>query len=230
MNREAALKKVLKCLRLSKSANEHEAAAALRQARKLMDEYGITSEDAATSEYAEARSHVCARGTSLPCSLNALIRLVAEGYRCEPVCVVRRTTWGSAASIRVAFVGRGADPTVAAYAFDVLRRQLDRARLKHIGRVRKRANREARGEVFARGWVSAVQDLFPAADQDEQQLVALKQAVSRLHPEVETRASREIKALNAASSSDWVAGRVAGKHARLHAGVAGEGQRRLGHD
>ena len=229
MNREEAIKKVLKCLRLAKSANEHEAAAALRQARKLMDVYGITSEDAATSEYSEARSHACARGTSVPGSLNALILLVADGYRCEAVCEVLRTTWSAAASIRPAFVGRGADPTVAAYAFDVLRRQLDRARLKHIERVRKRANRAARGEVFARGWVSAVRDLFPAADQDEQQLVALKQAVERLHPGVEVRAARQIKKLKAATSNDYLAGVIAGSDARLHAGVAGEGQRRLGH-
>ena len=36
MNRDDALKKIKKCLALSRSANEHEAAAALRQAQALM--------------------------------------------------------------------------------------------------------------------------------------------------------------------------------------------------
>ena len=35
MNRDDALKKIKKCLALSRSANEHEAAAALRQAQAL---------------------------------------------------------------------------------------------------------------------------------------------------------------------------------------------------
>lgn len=40
--RNKVLDKIRKCLALSTSSNEHEAAAALRQARKLMDAHGIT--------------------------------------------------------------------------------------------------------------------------------------------------------------------------------------------
>jgi hypothetical protein len=39
---DAIIRKIEKCLALSKSSNEHEAAAALRQATKLMEAYNIT--------------------------------------------------------------------------------------------------------------------------------------------------------------------------------------------
>ncbi len=42
MDKERILEKIKKCLALSKSANEHEAAQALKQAQALMREYGIT--------------------------------------------------------------------------------------------------------------------------------------------------------------------------------------------
>lgn len=45
MNKSQAIEKIKKCLRLSKSANEHEAAQALKQAQILMQKFGITDID-----------------------------------------------------------------------------------------------------------------------------------------------------------------------------------------
>jgi hypothetical protein len=50
MNRDDLLRKIRACLRLSKSANEHEAAAALRQAQALMREHGISPREAALED------------------------------------------------------------------------------------------------------------------------------------------------------------------------------------
>ena len=41
MDKETALTKIKKCLALSKSVNEHEAAIALKQAQRLMQEYSL---------------------------------------------------------------------------------------------------------------------------------------------------------------------------------------------
>ncbi|UCU92660.1 DUF2786 domain-containing protein [Hydrogenophaga taeniospiralis] len=49
MTRDEALKKIKKCLALSRSANEHEAAAALRHAQKLMQAFSLAEEDMADS-------------------------------------------------------------------------------------------------------------------------------------------------------------------------------------
>ena len=42
MDKNKAIEKIKKCLALGKSANEHEAAQALKQAQALMREYGIS--------------------------------------------------------------------------------------------------------------------------------------------------------------------------------------------
>lgn len=49
--RNKALDKIRKCMALSRSSNEHEAAAALRQAQALMRKYGLEEDDVAQVEY-----------------------------------------------------------------------------------------------------------------------------------------------------------------------------------
>ena len=46
MNKKEVIEKIKKCLALSKSANQHEAATALRQAQALMEKYNIDADDA----------------------------------------------------------------------------------------------------------------------------------------------------------------------------------------
>lgn len=224
MTRDEALKKVLKCLSLAKSANEHEAAAALRQARKLMQEYGLGEAEALASGYAQASAKTRARGAMVPRSIAWLAHCIAEGFGCTWVADCRP---GSRTD--VVFVGSGASARIAAYAFDVMRRQLDGARLKHIARVKKRANREARGEAFAIGWVRAVQALFPAAEMTEEQRQQLTAAYQAMFPNTTTSKARQVGQGGKAKADDEFAGWLAGKQARFAQGVEGEAQRRIGH-
>lgn len=53
--KDKALEKIRKCLALSKSANEHEAAAALRQAQKMMSMHGFTDDDVGLIEFLSAQ-------------------------------------------------------------------------------------------------------------------------------------------------------------------------------
>ncbi|MTD33973.1 DUF2786 domain-containing protein [Paludibacterium denitrificans] len=50
MDRKSAIEKIKKCPALAKSANEHEAAAALRQAQALMEKFGVEDDDILMSE------------------------------------------------------------------------------------------------------------------------------------------------------------------------------------
>ncbi len=54
MEKSRIIDKIKKCLALSRSANEHEAAAALRQAQKLMQQYRIEMSDVDMSDIAES--------------------------------------------------------------------------------------------------------------------------------------------------------------------------------
>ena len=53
-DRKKILDKIRKAMALSKSANEHEAAAALRQAHKLMELHGITNADIDAAEITDS--------------------------------------------------------------------------------------------------------------------------------------------------------------------------------
>ena len=142
MTRDGAMKKVLKCLRLAASSNPHEAAAALRQARKLMQEHGLDEADAHASEIRRAQAKTRSQGAMPPRSLVQLISIIGDGFRCEVLVRMNPMT----RSTTVQFFGANADAQIAAYAFDVLRRQLDKDRAAHTRRVRKRSNKAARGE------------------------------------------------------------------------------------
>ena len=224
MNRETALRKILACLRLGASANANEAAAALRQARALMDKYGLTEADAHASGIKRETAKTRSRGGELPCSVMRLARLVADGYRCE---VVIRRTWGNTV---IDFYGAGSDSRIASYAFTVLRRQLELAQAKHTSRIRKAANKEARREAFGRGWVVAVQGLFPKDAPDEDRAVAIDAVIKSDHPTLGVSSGRDVPKSGRSGFNDQLAGYEAGKGAHLHAGVGGAQQARLGAD
>jgi hypothetical protein len=79
MGREKALRKIYGCLRMAGSSNPTEAATALRQARALIDKYGLTEADATASEIEAAEAPTGYRGGRVPQSPLALANLVAGG-------------------------------------------------------------------------------------------------------------------------------------------------------
>ena len=224
MNRDAALRKVMACLRLAKSANPNEAAMALRQARALMREHGLSEDDALAAEISSAGASTSCKASHVPVSLAWLVNIIAAGYGCKTIA-----TFTPGRTVRVEFFGAGMDAKIAAYAFTVLFRQLDAARLAHIRRIRKRGNRAARGEVFAQAWVEAVATLFPAMELTADRTRAIERAVDMAAPGAETREGRDLTTRGEARSSDALAGHLAGRNARLHQGIEGGAQRRLGH-
>lgn len=221
MHRDELLRKIRACLRLSTSANEHEAAAALRQARFLMDKHGISHAEALAGEVSEREAKTARRGEQLHNSMSALIGLVERGFRCRSVI-----TCGRGIAITVTFFGTGADAEVAAYAFDVLRRQMDAACKHHIRRVRIIKVREARGEAFRRGWVTAVRHLFPGAELAADLVEKLEAYQSVRWSDLREGKSKEVD-LKRVPDRDYERGVAAGRAAKLHNGLGGEQQRAL---
>lgn len=219
MTREQALRKVLACLRLAKSSNPTESATALRQARALMAQHGLTEGDAAAAGITEADAPTGFRGGMVPQSMLMLANLVAAGYRCEVVIYRGLKT-------RLRFFGTYADAKVAAYAFTVLRRQLQKDKLRHVSRIRKRANREARGERFAKGWVSAVGKHFDIAELPPGHQQAIDAAIRLRFGELSTTTGKELGKSGRTSEQDLYAGYTAGQRAQLNQGLT-EGQRQL---
>lgn len=222
-SKERALRKILACLRLAKSANPNEASAALRQAQKLMQEFGIGHQDVAAAEVTSETAKARRTGERPPRWLVALANVIAAGFRCEAVFNIGWTT------TEIEFIGLYPDPKIAAYAFLQLRRQIELDSSRHLSRVRKRANREARGDAFREGWVQAVMSMFPSAamtDEREGQIEAWK----RIHkPKLSPGESREAKRISRSSVDDRVAGIIAGSRAKVRSGLDGCAPKALEH-
>lgn len=220
---ERILDKIKKCLALASSANEHEAAAALRQAQKLMQAHGLTDHDVLAAQAGE--SGVKAGAAVKPSAWETALAIeVGDAFGC-------RTLFRSGYGGIWVYVGVGAAPEVCSYAFAVLLRQARRARAGYIGNVLKRVKRATiktrRADLFCEGWVQTAASKLTAwqATPDQEEKVAAFIGVK--YPSL-----RALKATDRNSGrnlrdhewNDLGRGQVAGRGAVLNRGVgAGTG-------
>lgn len=218
MKRVDAIRKIKACLRRAASPHANEAAMALRQAQAMMREYGVTAAEVGDVEHAD----VLGRGRAEPPQSQLwLANLCAVGFGCK---LILSTGWPR---MYVRFYGVDGAAEIAAYSFTVLRRQLDHDRRRHIARIRKRANRDARGEAFALAWVHAISVLFPQAQLADAKRDAIEQAVNTLHPKTSSTTGRDLTKKGKTREDDYMAGRAAGLNAKLRTGVRGTEQKQL---
>ena len=152
------LARIKKCLALGKSSNPHEAAAAMRQAQKLMAMAGVTAEDVALAGITEAKLGLSSK--TLPRWHHGLISTVARGFGCE--CMLIRSFFGEPF---VFFIGTAARVEVASYAYTVLRRQIMGARKIFIAGLSKNCktrSKTLRADSYCEGFVMALQDKVQA--------------------------------------------------------------------
>jgi hypothetical protein len=145
------IEKIRKCLALSTSANEHEAASALRQAQKLMERYGITDADviASSVDEREARAGAYARPAVWE---SALVSICARTFGCRSLLARK----GRVGYWR--FIGVGSAPEVCQYAFEVLARQIRKKRSEFIKSLKcKRTTKVRRADIFCGAFVVALQ-------------------------------------------------------------------------
>lgn len=217
MTREKALDKIRKLLALAGSSNPHEAAAALRHAHALMRKHNIDDSAVAMSQVKQS-STTAARDT-WPLWLAALMSVVAHTFGCK--CY---GGWQSNGRTEVNFIGIGAKPEIATYAFTVLRRQLTASRQRYYKTTRgKRANRIRRADDYAFAFVVAItEEVERFADQVpaivEQAFLAIKEERGLVTE------GRKLRPLDERAAD---AGFSDGKKVRLHTAVNGEEQRRL---
>lgn len=221
MTREQALRKVMACLRMAQSgtANSQEAATALRHARVLMDQYGLTEIDLNEDVMGFFSAKTRYRGGELPASLISLACVVDRMYGCMSIVRMRQ------GATEVTFGGPPAAAEVASYAFTVLRRMLERDRTEYLARVRKAKNRRERGELFAFGWVRAVRDRLPPMDLTNEQTQALERGFRAKFGEMKSTTGKVIgkPSRSEASYRDVINGVLRGRHAHVAPGLGGTG-------
>ncbi|MFC5920890.1 DUF2786 domain-containing protein [Neisseria weixii] len=145
MDKEKALDKIKKCLALSKSANEHEAAQALKQAQALMKKFELTEIEIGLSEISEEMS-----GRKVALKLAKwqwdVANLVADVFGCGSY---KQGNY-------MHFYGFGNRPQVAAYAFYVVWRQITAARRKYLRECPNviPSRREYLANRYCDGWLT----------------------------------------------------------------------------
>ena len=224
MDKQKVLEKIKKCLALGESANEHEAAQAIRQAQILMEKYGISEMDVELSAVSE-KGVGCA--ATLPNWHQVLISRCATAFGVG--CYMSRE-WGLA---EARFFGIGIKPELAAYAYEVLLRQLKKERREYIKTelkaVRLPRNKTARADQFCTGWVYAISrkvQEFAAEPAEEEVLARYKQQLG----EMGKAPKRDVRGGSKATrEQDLAAGVRKGREAQLyHAMDGGEERKQLG--
>lgn len=233
MNRDQALSKIKKCLALAKSSNPHEAAAGMRQAQKLMAEHGLSETDVTLADVGEHGAKL--RMKTITTWENLLARKVAEAFGCDFIIKTTARQIGYLPrSIQrdrsFNFIGVGAAPQVAAYAYEVLGRQCAKARSEHIAKQPKNCKpitKTARGDEFAFGWVMAVQALLDQVAGNEANKLLIEQYTQACYPDLTTANTKDRTKGRNISTNDLHQGIQAGKSAQLNRGVGGVQQREL---
>lgn len=214
--------KALLALANDAGASPNEAATALRQAQKMMEQHGI--EQAAVDAPTIGESHIKAGSKCRPSlwELN-LTHIVADAFGAVPIFVEHfdKGEWQ--------FIAPTPRAEVAAYVATILLRKLTKARKEYIDtkltRVKKRANKTARADDFCYGWIAIVQRqvIKLALSEAEQQAVDTYIAANMGKTETVTGRAREGDKRRD-RENDFRQGVAAGKDVHLHQGVGADGK------
>lgn len=236
---ERVIRKIKRCLALSKSANEHEAATAMRQAQALMREHRLSENDVHVSDVGEATS-ATSRAVRRPIWDQQLSFVVAKAFNCT---ALRHTHWDPVKERRVErakFVGVTPAQHIALYAYEALLLKVKQARSEYVagvrcGRNKSRYSAETAGDHFALAWAfevgSKLDDLVPKGE-DGEKVSAASAGTDLVAAESQDKALIEhylssIEIIKARKSTPLemdlnaqIAGMLAGSRVEIHAGLA----------
>lgn len=232
MKKEKYLTKIKKLLRLAKgTSSPEEAANAMTKAQAYMREYGLSENDVEFTDIKEASSTGApSNAQKSPDYMHSLANLVCRAFGVEAYF---SGEWRNNGSIKrmVRFYGPGERAEIAAYAFDVLSRQMMCARKEYQAKHCKRCKpttRIARGDQFCDGWVSGAYGVITAFGISPAEKGLLERYTQQLHEKKGLKEGQSRSAKSCRGSDDASdAGYWAGKNARLHHGVGGVGDEPL---
>lgn len=226
---ERIVRKIEACLALAGSDNPNEAATALRQAQKLMAEYGLTHLDLATARISEQATKTRA-GKTPPGYLGGLVSMVANAFGTHPI--YRRQPSRTTASSELAFIGPESNARISAYAFEVLQRQLIRDRSQYLAALSqslKRATKIRRANAFAEAWVVAVSQHVIPQTMDEARMKAIEHYVRKNYGALNSLTPRQNSPLNRYDRTALSAGYQAGQAVQFNQGVESTARAALSH-
>lgn len=218
------LEKIKKCFDLSKSSNPNEAANALAMARKLMRKYGLSDEDIEFIEMGETISK--SRVQSKPVAYaNVLIQKIAGAFQVIPMLVQAES--GSFPQ----FIGRKDLAMMAAYAFDVLYRQLMHARKLYLSTLNPRMlkkNKTVRADRYCEGWVMSVVGNLRSDDLPKEEEDRIQSFISTLFKDEQLDVAK-VSRRKGGRDSDFYSGMKDGRNVHVNTPVQSSEQRKIHH-
>lgn len=213
MIHQEIIEKIRKCLALSQSANEHEAAAALAKAKALMQEYGITQAAVDIADIKESS----AKGSGTKRISEWESNLISTVCRAMEVdCVIGGT------KLDIRFIGQSVNVEIAKYAFETLYRQVKKARKAYISTKLKRCKlntKRRRADVFCEGWTMAVYRKISALAPQQKNDPLISQYLEAQYPSLGQMEARTIQPSSRKEWEDWFKGSSEGREVNLHHGV-----------
>ncbi|MBD1575698.1 MULTISPECIES: DUF2786 domain-containing protein [Vibrio] len=164
MSKQKALKKIAKCLELGNSANVNEAAQAIKMAHNLMLKYGLDKDDIDFIKLGKTQSsHLLPANISS--NLLRIIRGINTRFGVEAVLLNHKGLK------RVEFIGEADRAIFAAFAFDIVYREMN----EHTGQFRNSfsgsgtssAEVTRRVNSFVSGWIEGALEKLPLIAPDD---------------------------------------------------------------
>ncbi|AJY41609.1 DUF2786 domain-containing protein [Burkholderia humptydooensis] len=231
MDKKTAIEKIRKCLALSRSSEPHEAAAALRQAQKLMEQFGIDHPELLAAGAREEWSKSGAARRPVRYEV-ALASVVAGAYGCELLFTRQVNSTCTDIVGGYTFVGVAPASEVAKYTFDVFARQLRVARRDYIQTKLRRCgpkNKTARADEFCEGWVYAVRMQLQDAVRTVEHTAMIDAYMRAHHAQVREFEPRTRDVSGRRTTDDHWHGIEQGRSAVVRPGVGAPDTRRIGH-
>lgn len=225
MNRRKIIEKIIKCLALSKSANRHEAALAMARAQEMMEKYSISKTDVELAEISSRKAKAC-QCLNPPCYIAGLVNMIKDAFGCRAIMhpYVGRN-WKYANNVE--FVGAGPNPEIAAYAFEVLQKQLVRGRtkfMKSLSRRIKRRNKTSMADNWAEGWVIGVSRKVKQLVVTTEERGLIEKWIEENYNAIEPSQGRKADRCGRRGVEALMQGMVDSKDVNLHGAVNGHSQ------
>jgi len=225
------IEKIKKCLRLSQSDNANEAAIALKQAQKLMQQHGISHDDIEISDISTSQSKSDG-GRTPPEYIAMLANMVSHAFGSRLVYSAEHN--GQSWTGYVRFYGANGADEVSAYAFEVLGRHLKRDRtafIKTLNKRLKRTTKTRRADLYCKGWVTAVSEQVVPQTINESTSKTLDAYASRQWPDIEVSSPiNRNKNVRSNEISAYGQGFIDGDKVEFHQGVKGTQRQAIGQE
>ncbi|MGO3700886.1 DUF2786 domain-containing protein [Vreelandella alkaliphila] len=215
------LDKIQKCMNLSKSDNVAEAAAALRQAQKLMEKHNLTASDLSLNTVTQAVARCATKALNPAPWVHYLRKIVADAFGVDVLNQSKKLR--GVYYNHAVFIGVGDKANVAQYCYEVLFRQITRDRETYKkeldGRLSNRS-KTRRCDLFCTSWARSVSDKVNVIAMTEEDSSLVTRFMSKTYPSLKADKLRTVpRAQNEADVRAIQAGQEAGQKAQLFKGV-----------